>query len=90
MIPAKYSLSSVVGKMKANISRQIRIEFPWTKKMYWRNEFWSPGLFSSTVGINEEVIKRCVGFQFQEKVDAGKCSWILGFDLGFASQVPRA
>ena len=88
VIPPKYSVSSVVGKIKANTSRQIRIEFPWIKKMYWRNEFWSPGFFSSTVGINEEVIKRYV--EFQEKVDTGKCSWILGFDLGFVFQVPRA
>ena len=31
---------------------------------------WSPCFFSSTVGINEEVIKRYV--EFQEKVDKGK------------------
>ena len=39
VIPPKYSVSSVVGKMKANTSRQIRIEFPWIKKVYWGNEF---------------------------------------------------
>jgi len=79
VIPPKYSVSSVVGKIKAN---------PWIKKMYWRNEFWSPGFFSSTVGINEEVIKRYV--EFQEKVDTGKMQLDFRFDLGFAFQVPRA
>ncbi len=88
VIPPKYSVSSVVGKIKANTSRQIRIEFPWIKKLYWRNEFWSPGFFSSTVGINEEVIKRYV--EFRRKWIRAKCSWILGIDLGFAFQVPRA
>ncbi len=88
VIPPKYSVSSVIGKIKANTSRQIRIEFPWIKKMYWRSEFWSPGFFSSTVGINEEVIKRYV--EFQEKVDTGKMQLDFGFDLGFAFQVPRA
>jgi len=34
--------------------------------VYWRNEFWSVGFFSSTVGIDEAVIKRYV--EFQEKV----------------------
>ena len=77
VIPPKYSVSSVVGKIKANTSRKIRIEFPWIKKMYWRNEFWSPGFFSSTVGINEEVIKRYG--EFQEKVDTGKMHLDFGY-----------
>jgi putative transposase len=77
VIPPKYSVSSVVGKMKANTSRRIRIEFPWIKKVYWDNEFWSPGFFSSTVGIDEEIIKRYV--EFQEKVDTGKMQLDFGF-----------
>lgn len=77
VIPPKYSVSSVVGRMKANTSRGIRVEFPWVKKMYWGNEFWSPGFFSSTVGINEEIIKRYV--EFQEKVDTGKMQLEFGF-----------
>jgi len=70
IIPPKYSVSEIVGKIKANTSREVRKQFPWVKKTYWRNEFWSPGFFSSTVGINEEVIKRYV--EFQERVDKGK------------------
>jgi putative transposase len=77
VIPPKYSVSSVVGKIKANTSREIRIEFPWIKKVYWGKEFWSPGFFSSTVGINEEIIKRYV--EFQEKVDTGKMQLDFGF-----------
>ena len=69
IIPPKYAVSFVIGKIKANTSREIRQHFPWIKKLYWRNEFWSPGFFSSTVGINEEVIRRYV--EFQEKVDKG-------------------
>src|SRR5664279_4138663 len=66
----RYSVSEIVGKIKANTSREVRKQFGWVKKMYWRNEFWSPGFFSSTVGIDEEVIKRYV--EFQERVDKGK------------------
>jgi putative transposase len=51
--------------------------FPWIKKIYWRNEFWSVGFFSSTVGVNEDVIKRYV--EFQEKVDTGKVQLDFGF-----------
>ncbi len=67
VIPPKYAVSAIVGKIKANTSRAIRKEFEWIKKVYWRNEFWSPGFFSSTVGINEAIIKRYV--EFQEKID---------------------
>ncbi len=67
VIPPKYAVSAIVGKIKANTSRAIRKEFEWIKKIYWQNEFWSPGFFSSTVGINEAIIKRYV--EFQEKID---------------------
>jgi putative transposase len=77
VIPPKYSVSSIIGKIKANTSRKIRKRFPAIRKIYWRNEFWSPGFFSSTVGINEEIIKRYV--EFQEKVDTGKVQLDFGF-----------
>ena len=79
IIPPRYSVSEIVGKIKANTSREVRKRFGWVKKTYWRNEFWSPGFFSSTVGIDEEVIKRYV--EFQERVDKGKVPVQLG--LGF-------
>jgi putative transposase len=77
IIPPKYAVSDIVGKIKANTSREVRKQFQWVKKMYWRNEFWSPGFFSSTIGIDEEVIKRYV--EFQEKVDKGKLPMQLSF-----------
>ena len=79
VIPLKYAVSAIVGKIKANTSRDIRQRFPWIKKVYWRNEFWSVGFFSSTVGIDEAVIKRYV--EFQEKVDTEQLT--LQLDLGF-------
>jgi putative transposase len=79
IIPPKYSVSSIIGKIKANTSREIRKHFKWIRKIYRRNEFWSPGFFSSTVGIDEEVIKRYV--EFQEKMDKGQLQ--LSFDFKF-------
>jgi REP-associated tyrosine transposase len=84
VIAPRYSVSAIVGKIKANTSREIRREFDWLQKTYRRNEFWSPGFFSSTVGIDEEVIKRYV--EFQEKVDKGQ----LQLSLEFEPKVPRA
>jgi putative transposase len=77
IIPPKYSVSSIIGKIKANTSREIRKHFKWIRKIYRRNEFWSPGFFSSTVGIDEEVIKRYV--EFQEKMDKGQLQLSLDF-----------
>jgi len=84
VIPPRYSVSGIVGKIKANTSREIRKEFDWLQKAYRRNEFWSPGFFSSTVGIDEEVIKRYV--EFQEKVDKGQ----LQLSFEFEPKVPLA
>ena len=77
VIPPKYAVSAIVGKIKVHTSREIRQRFPWIKKIYWPNECWSVGFFSSTVGVNEDVIKRYV--EFQEKVDTGKLQLEFGF-----------
>jgi putative transposase len=66
-IPPKYSVATIVGKIKQNSSRKIRARFEWLQKVYKPGVFWSPGYFSSTVGLNEAQIKQYV--QFQEKVD---------------------
>ena len=87
IIPPRYSVSDIVGKIKANTSREVRKRFEWVEKTYWRNEFWSPGFFSSTVGINEEVIKRYV--EFQEKVDKGKVPLQLSFEFLVSPWVSR-
>jgi putative transposase len=82
IIPPRYSVSGMVGKIKTNTSREARRRFNWIRKIYYRDEFWSRGFFSSTVGINEEVIKRYV--EFQEKIDKGQ------MQLSFDFEVPRA
>ncbi len=50
VIPPKSAVSSIVGKMKANLSRQLRLRYPELKQTYWGAVLWSPGFFSSTVG----------------------------------------
>jgi putative transposase len=82
IIPPKYSVSRIVGRIKANTSRELRQGLEQVRKIYRGNEFWSPGFFSSTVGINEETIKRYV--EFQEKLDKGQ------LQMNFDFQVPRA
>ena len=79
IISPRYSVTGIVGKIKANTSRGIRKHFESVKKIYWRNEFWSPSFFSSTIGIDEEVIKRYV--EYQERADKGQIQLTLDFKI---------
>ena len=56
--------------MKANLSRHLRLRYPELKRTYWGAGLGSPGFFSSTVGLNEALIRRYV--EQQEQVDKGQ------------------
>ena len=70
-IPPKYSISSVMGKLKSQSSSQLRKSFSWLTKVYWNeNIVWSPGYFVSSVGVDEETIKKYV--ELQGRQDSGQ------------------
>ena len=71
MIPPKYSISSVMGELKSRTASNLRKVFKWLNKVYWKeNVIWSPGYFISSVGVEEEVIKRYV--EYQGRRDSGQ------------------
>lgn len=41
IIPPKYAVADIVGKVKANTIREARKKFSWSRKIYIRNELWS-------------------------------------------------
>ena len=65
--PPRYSISKVVGILKAVSAREIRKEFPRVKEQLWGGEFWEDGYFARTVGdkVTEEVIKKYICFHEQ-------------------------
>ena len=70
-IPPKYSIASVVGKLKSQSASQLRKAFPWLARVYWNEKIvWSPGYFVSSVGIDEETIKKYV--ELQGRQDSGQ------------------
>ena len=70
-IPPKFSVSQVVNMIKANTANSMRKKFPFLDKVYWGvNGIWSTGYFVSTVGINEETIRKYV--QKQGLEDSGQ------------------
>jgi putative transposase len=76
IIPPKYSVSDVIGKIKGQSASKLRKKFEWLEKVYWKeNIVWSPGYFVSTIGVNEEQIIKYV--QWQESQDLGQAKLVL-------------
>ena len=71
IIPPKYAVSDVVGRIKGITSSKLRKKFSWLKKVYWKeNIVWSPGYFVSTVGVDEEKIIKYIRWQASQ--DSGQ------------------
>jgi putative transposase len=68
VIPPKYAVSKVTETIKKNTSRALSRKFAFLKKVYWdKKGIWGKGYFVSTVGINEEVIRKYVQSQAEEE-----------------------
>ena len=53
-----------MGTLKGKIAIKLFKTYPKLKqKPYWGNHFWSRGYFVSTVGLDEEMIRRYVKYQ---------------------------
>ena len=63
-IPPKLSISDFMGILKGKTAMKVFKSFPSLKKKpYWGNHFWQRGYFVSTIGIDEEKIRRYVKYQ---------------------------
>jgi putative transposase len=79
-IPPKVSVSDLLGVLKGKLAIKIFKSYPHLKqKPYWGNYFWSRGYFVTTVGIDEDMIKRYV--KYQEGEDKKEESQTRNFDL---------
>jgi putative transposase len=71
VIPPKYAISDVMGRLKSQSAAALRKKFEWLAKVYWKeNIIWSPGYFVSSVGVDEGTIRRYVERQGQK--DSGQ------------------
>lgn len=67
----KFSIAMIAKIIKSNTGKAIKEKFDFLKQRYYgRGGIWSAGYFVSTIGLNEEMIKRYV--QYQEKEDLGR------------------
>lgn len=71
VIPPRYAVSDVVGRIKGQTASMLWKKFPWLEKVYWKEKvIWSPGYFVSTVGIDEMTILEYV--KWQQRQDSGQ------------------
>lgn len=74
--PPKYSIAQVVQIIKQNTGRALRDKFEFLRQRYYgRGGIWSAGYFVSTVGLDEEMIKRYVRYQEQEDLGQAKLAF---------------
>ena len=67
-VPPKVSISTLMGTLKGKIAIKVFKSYPKLKqKPYWGNHFWARGYFVSTVGLDEDTIRRYVKHQEKEE-----------------------
>ena len=65
-IPPKYAVSQVVGFIKGKSAIHVAREFFGRRKNFTGEEFWARGYHVSTVGRNEEAIRKYIKEQERE------------------------
>ena len=69
-IPPKYAVSEIMGFLKGKTALQLFQEQRELTKQYWGRHLWARGYCVSTVGLNEEQIRKYVKWQ-QEREPKG-------------------
>jgi len=64
-IPPKYAVSEFVGYLKGKMAIRLFQQYESLARRYWGRHLWSRGYCVSTIGLDEEKIRKYV--QWQEK-----------------------
>jgi putative transposase len=64
-VPPKYKVSEIVGFIKGKSAIQIARQFMKREKNFTGYHFWARGYFVTTVGHNEEAVKKYIQDQDQ-------------------------
>lgn len=68
-IPPNFSVTEVVQRIKIQTSKDLRTKFKYIDRIFPKSGIWSVGYFVSTVGLNEEKIRKYI--EYQGKIDLG-------------------
>ncbi|MFC1533282.1 IS200/IS605 family transposase, partial [Thermodesulfobacteriota bacterium] len=75
-IPPKYSVSQVVGFIKGKSAIHIAREYFGRKKNFTGQSFWARGFHVSTVGKDEDAIRKYIKAQEREDQRIDQMSFI--------------
>lgn len=67
-IPPDTTIAAVVQRLKSESSQVLKKRFKFIREMYLDGGIWSVGYFVSTIGLNEEMIKRYIANQGKKDV----------------------
>ena len=62
-IPPKYSISEMMGYLKGKVAIRLFEHQKELSRRYWGKHFWTRGYCVSTVGLDEQQIKKYVKWQ---------------------------
>ena len=62
-IPPKYSVSNLMGFLKGSLSTRLFKRFEKFGKRFWGRHLWSRGYCVSTVGLDEDKVRKYVRWQ---------------------------
>ena len=71
-VPPKYSLSSFMGFLKGKASLRLFQRYEKLGKRYWGRHLWARGYCISTVGLNEDQIRKYVKWQEKQEKEIEK------------------
>jgi putative transposase len=69
-IPPKYAVSSVMVFLKGKLSLRLFQRYERLERQYWGRHLWSRGYCVSTIGLDEEKIRKYVQWQEQREKKA--------------------
>lgn len=62
-IPPNITIAAVVQALKIESSFRIKRRFKFVREIYIDGSIWSVGYFVSTIGLNEQQIRRYIAYQ---------------------------
>jgi len=71
-IPPKYSVSAIMGYLKGKLSIRLFQKYERLGKRYWGQHLWSRGYYVSTVGLDEDKIRKYVRRRKKRKLNRFK------------------
>jgi putative transposase len=68
-MPPKYSMSSIMGYLKGKLAIRLFERYERLGRRFWGRHLWGRGYCVSTIGIDEEQIRKYVKWQEKQEKD---------------------